>query len=270
MDENNFLLTLYFIRHQESVQNRQGFGERDTELTEEELKKEISQLVKSIENLDCILTGTLKRHTQTLERIKEEVGYNGIIIPDDRLNAVLSGQMFEQPPIETEQTYQLDRFQPGSDGLCYVELPDGREISFDPVKMGIYPFNSLYSGAYFDRDLRQAVFPGDQTLASFDEIGRRVCDFQESVIEKADKASKPLNIVVVSSCSSSGFNLEYSAFGTIGCNMSQNFGSEQRRIFPQDHDEVMVLGYTKKDLYYGRESLRPIEGNVKIKNYLKK
>ena len=79
------------------------------------------------------------------------------------------------------------------------------------------------------------------------------------------KDGKNLNIVVVSSCSANGYNLEYSSFGTIGENFLGVYGSEQRPIFPQGHDEIMILGYSKKDLTEGRIRLRAIEGNVKLK-----
>jgi hypothetical protein len=262
---NEPILTLYFLRHQQSVQNKQGFGDKDTELTEQgrESASNLSQIARAV-NPDIIMAGTLKRHEQTLQRIA--TGYKGDVVFDERLNAVFSGPLLSQPPEETQRQYNLDRFKPGKDGLCHVQLPDGREKSFDPRALGIYPFNPLYCGAYFDRDLRVVVFPDNTTLTSFDEIEKQVRSFQADLIEK--DSTKPLKIVVVSSCSASGFNLEYAAFRTIGENIFAKFGREQGPVFPQDHDEVMVLGYNKKDLVDNKKDLHAVEGNIKIVKYL--
>lgn len=263
--DNNLILTLYFLRHQQSVQNEQGFGDRDTELTEKgrESASNLSQIVRAIKP-DYLMAGTLKRHIQTLQRIRKDIMYNGNIVFDERLNAMFSGSLLKQPPEETQRKYNLGRFKPGKDGLCHVQLPDGKEKSFDPKALGIYPFNALYCGAYSDRDLREVVFPDDNTLTSFDEIEKQVRSFQLDLIEKEKNSAKPLKIVVISSCSTSGFNLEYAAFGTIGENIFAEFGKEQKPIFPQDHDEVMVLGYSKKDLADDKKDLHAVEGNIKI------
>ena len=266
--ETDRILTLYFLRHQESVQNKYGFGKADTHLTEQgrERVSNLSRLVSAIGvgNIDHILTGTLQRHHQTLGGLLERIGYHGEIIPDERLNALFSGPLLELPAAETERRYQLDRVRAGSDGLCAVELPEGRTIHFDPAKEGIYPFDPLYCGAYFDKGLRQAVFPHEPTLPSFHAIAKQARNLQGDIIRRANESPKPMHIVAISSCSPSGFNLEYATFGTVGKNMRTPFGSEGNPVFPQNHDELMVLGYTRDDASSGRKRLRAIEGNVNI------
>ena len=266
---HEYLLLLYFLRHQESEQNSDGYGEPDTSLTQNGRagSSKLVKILRSIGPVDEILTGTKKRHVQTLEQIKPKINYEGQIVPEERLNALFGGELMEVPGEVTERKYGLDKFQPGPDGL-YHDTSQGKLISFDPVKTGVFPFDPLYSAVYTNKDLRQIVFPNAQ-LTPFEDIEQKVRSFQQDIINTIRNSKPdPKKIVAIASCSPSGFNLEYAAFNTIGRNMQTPFGREQKRVFPLQHDEIMVLGYTREDLENNRNRLRPIEGNIKIDTYL--
>ncbi|NQU98671.1 histidine phosphatase family protein [Candidatus Woesearchaeota archaeon] len=268
---SDYLLTVYFLRHQESVQNKQGYGEFDTKLSKEGKRNAdiTSRLLTHIgvDNIDLLISGTLKRHKQTTQLITEKVNYEGEVLFDERIQALVHSPILENPPEQTMDKYDLHRFQRGEDSYCRVTLRDGTEVSFDPEASKVNPFDPLYSDAYFDRQIRKAVFPNNRTLPSFASIERKVRSFQRSMIERVDPL-KTQNIVLVSSCGPAGVNLEYSIFGTVGENLFESFGSEDNQLFPIQHEEMMILGYTQQDLADKRKSLRPVEGNVGIETYL--
>jgi hypothetical protein len=268
------ILTLYCIRHQESVQNKQGFGEADTELTDQgrETATDLGELINVIghEKIPFILTSDLKRTQETAEILKRSSGYKGRIIADKRLRAIFSGPLLERQSHETEEKYNLDKLKTEEDGSCWVHISDSRWImKFDPVKTGIYPFNPLYCHAYYNKSLRAAVFPYENSLTPFEEIEFKIRDLHKSFVQMAIETPKPLHIPVVGSCSIFGFMLEYAAFRTIGINMfTPPFGTEKKPVFPMDHGEMMVLGYTRQDLERLEEKLRAVEGNIGIKSYI--
>jgi len=272
------LLTVYAVRHLPSLQNVAGFGPVDSDLAAgfENYRSSLIDLVKNLsgQGLDLVVSGDLKRHKGTADVLRE-AGYKGEIIEDTRLNAVMSGQLLEQPAVVTEREYNLERFRANHYKL-YVS-PDGK-IKFDPSELGIYPFNSLYSFAYFDRRLRQLVFQNDSSLTSFQNIRGNIERYQPQLIQSVIESTSPLTVLSIGSCSPNAFNLEYCLFGTVGENLvtlsrggllrPTRFGSENRVIFPQGHDEVMVIGYRKEDLEAGRDRLVAIEGNLKIQGLI--
>jgi len=282
--KDNLLLRAYFMRHQESQQNAEGRGESDTPLTDEG-RRNARELAKVFNfpgfgPIDIVIAGTLSRHDQTLNEMLDNSGYQGEVLRDSRLNAIFgSSPLLQQPAEATVAQYDLDRLKAGEDGLHHAEDSLGK-FRFDPAALGILPFDPLYCRAYEDKRLRQLVFPGEDTLPSFDSVDTRVAGIQNELICKsAESSGRPVNVLVVSSCSPNGFNLERAAYGTIGENMSVSYsadgdvsiaryGVEGRPIFPQEHDQLMVLGYTEQDRSEGRERLRVLEGNRKIDKYL--
>lgn len=286
------LLTVYCLRHLPSNTNVQGYGPADTELIEKQsYDKAMIELVEAIgiNNIDLVIRGTLKRHRQTFDSVLGKAGYHGELIEDGSLNALISGPLVEAKGSTTEKKYNLSRFE--TNGSLYtIEIADGIKIAFDPKQMGIFPFDPLYSLAYISKPLREIVFPDEQTLASFQDIGEIVENYQTNLVKifksHLEVYSRPLTVVTISSCSADAFNLEYSHYGTVGENMVSptaskqtpdmpgtdsiiqlhrtRFGSENRLLFPQNHDEVMILGYDSKNLEEGLDKLTAFEGNIKI------
>ena len=144
------LLTTYFVRHQESVQNKQGFGPSDTDLTEEG-KQNVRDIVKlfnhvGVDNIDYIFCGDLKRHDQTLNALLDQIDFKGHIRFDEKLNAFFNHPMLEGDPEKTEKEYDLARFKRGDNGLYEIRLSDNKTLGFDPQGTGVYPFDPLYPG----------------------------------------------------------------------------------------------------------------------------
>jgi len=246
---NELQLIAQYGRHQESIQNATGKGGYNTPLTPAGINKareNVSPLLSMQPNL--IISGNLTRHEQSLDAIVKHVGGNVEVVEDERLNALFGGKIIDQDPKETEMQYQLEQY-----------MNDSR---FDAKKMKVFPFDNFYSSIYMDKAIREIVFPDETSLTSFEEIRERIVGFQNYLIEKANK--KPTKALIISSCSPAAFNLEYAAFGTIGQNIYTPFGSEHKELFPMDHDEIMILGWRTGD-----DKLHAIEGNVKLKNYLR-
>lgn len=254
------ILTVYLLRHQESEQNLKGHGDTDSDLTERG-QEEISTLVQlvnaiGVDNIDSLIAGDLKRHTQTDLLLREQTAYKGQTEIDPRLNAVVSGKLCEQPAEITEQEYDLARFA------------NTRFKGMTAEQAKVFPFDPLYSMAYLDKEIRAMVFPNEESLTTLKEIEHRIKTFQQELITSVINSSKPKTIVCVSSCSPNGFNLELAAYQTIGENMYKTSGSENRPIFPQQHDELIILGYSARDMTQGRSTLKHVDGPVKIQNYL--
>ncbi len=267
-DNDDFLLKAYFFRHQESVQNEKGHGAPDPDLTLNGKKNasDISKFIEKIgvEKIDAIIAGNLKRHDQTLKIVLNDTKYKGTIIEDPRLNAVFSGHLLENSKEISEQKYDLRKFKTKNGELYYNKESN---ILFNPIEEKIYPFDPLYCAAYFNKNLRNIVFHNEKTLTSFKIIKENIISFQKEIIGQITDTQKTRNIVIISSCSPAGFNLEYALYNTIGENMSQEYGKENNPIFPLNHDQVMILGYTRDDLNQKRKNLRPIIGNTTIKKY---
>lgn len=270
---DKLLLEAFFTRHQESQQNADEDRDWNTSLTDEG-KQSAERNAKLLDGttlgkVDIVYAGTLDRHDQSLDLMLRRSKYGGEIIHDPRFNAVQKGSpLFEDPTEVTVHRFGLDKFAPGSDGLYHAEDEFGA-LSFDPVAIGVFPFNPLYCMAYWDRRLRSLVFPGEESLRPIEEIEKDVVGVQKELIQKASSSSrKPLRVLAVSSCSPNGFGLEYAAYGTVGENIIGNYPEDGNSIFPQEHDQLMVLGYTERDLAEGRKRLRVIEGNVNINKYL--
>ncbi len=267
----NSLLNLYLLRHFPSIQNIQGYGSENTDLASREDKevKDIITLIKEVigfENIDKIILGKLERHKQSFEQIFPEGTGDIPYSQENRLTACFAGPLVENIPEQTEIEHNLKRFEAGADGLYH----DVSCKSFDPAATGVFPFDALYSGIYVDRVLRSIVFPDDTTLTSFEDIEKQVLSLHRSLIEKAVEKGKPLNILGIGSCSINGFNLEKAAYCTTGKNMLHTYGTEGRIVFPQQHNELMVLGCTEQDMNDEIAHLRAYEGNVKIANVIER
>jgi hypothetical protein len=283
MSRKENLLTVYGIRHLPSEQNVAERGPGDTKLAEgnEEYKSKLIALVEALseKGIDLVIAGNLIRHKQTTEGVLKESGYVGEVIEDTRLNAFMSGPLQENKAEDTEIQYGLHKFKPNQ-GSIY----QGSEISFDPAEMGIFPFVPLYSFAYFSRDLRKRVFPDVANLPDFDMIKHSTEEFQAGLVtllkSHLAQSSEPMRVLAISSCSAAAYNLEYSLFGTIGVNIIEKgangvyhparYGTENRALFPQQHDEVNIFCYTSEDLSRDSRRLSVIDGNVKIDALVKR
>lgn len=265
----------YCVRHLESIQNveqgkdkREGFEDTDSGLTAEgeEHAKNRPNLISIIgDKLSGVYVGKIKRQHQSLEPWVQDSGYEGDIIIDPRINAVFDGHLIQQKGEITDKQYNLGK----------------RKFTFNAKQAGVFPFDPLYSDIYVDCGKRIEVFPGyspeELELPTFAEIDDRFTGLHGDLVEKIRTVGQPQKYVVVGSCSSLGFNLEKARKGprcecpgTIGLNMLTKFGSEGKPIFPMDHDDIHIIGYTMGDMDKGYKTLRAIEGNVDLRTYVQK
>ncbi len=270
--ESERILTVYLTRHLPSEQNVAGRGPVDTPLAKgfKGIRASLVELVKKV-NPQLVISGTLQRHEQTTGKVLKKAGYVGEVEYDHRLNAVLDTPLVTKNPKKTEKKYDLLRFTPGEDGL-YEN--DGGVLKFDPEELGILPFDPLYSAAYFHIGLWPIVFSDHDWPMDNWTVDRNIKMFHRDLIKRFGNSEYPVGVVCFGSCSANALNLEYALFTSIASNLySENgsdvlrptkYGSEDRVMFPQQHDEVMTLGYTRADQKRGRERLRAIDGNVKI------
>jgi hypothetical protein len=257
MPEAN-MLTLLSMRHLPSVQNVKGRGEANTPLTE---GTDASSIAEVLKKADILLTGTLKRHTQTTNDAVEIAKYDRKIIQMPELNAALSGPLLEHPRMLTEAAYGLSHFAP-NDGDLYR----GNGVAFDPKELGIFPFDPLYCYAYWDKGLRDLVFPGDKTLKPLDKILDGVIKFQTQVLGLVEGKT---TIASIGSCSANAVNMEFATYQTVGENMVQTDANGVMRpwkyganvVFPQQHDQVMIFGNND-------HCITPVRGNTYIQELL--
>lgn len=280
-------MMLYLTRHLESTQNDKGFGEVNCELTEKGKKNAAinRQLVNAIgvKNIDWVISGDYIKHKETTRGILEGTGYDGPIVFDSRLVSIPAGPILEDSPEKVEKDYNLGIFNPEAgferikmeDGriityegnLCNVEIPDFGVVSFDPKEEGVFPFNQYFRG-YIDEGVKRAVFPHDtQTFPSFDKVRDDVKNFHEELVEKVRENDKPLAVLGVGSMSINALVFEYALRQTVAENARGKFNGMP--IYPQGHNDVMVMGYTQEDLVECRNHLRPITCNVPIDKYVK-
>jgi len=60
---------------------------------------------------------------------------------------------------------------------------------------------------------------------------------------------------------------EYAMHQTAAINARGEFNGKP--LYPQGHNDVMVLGYSNEDAIQGRNCLRPIACNTNIEEYVK-
>jgi hypothetical protein len=230
----------YFVRHQQSEQNKQGFGFPDTSLSPEGQAGARQQAARWLAlEPDLIIAGSLKRHQETLDILLRTAGKDLPFKEDYRLNAFFDSPLLTLPAKETEEAYGLRRFKEG--------IPTSHGI-LNAKDAKVFPFDPLYCQAYLDKELRGIVFPGDRTLIPFSEIETRVKGFQEDL-----KVSGARRVLLISSCSATAYNLEYAAFGTIGERIRECYGSENKPLFPQQHDEMAIIGIGGDGKVYVKE-----------------
>ncbi|HIH38766.1 hypothetical protein J4460_03240 [Candidatus Woesearchaeota archaeon] len=249
---------IYLLRHLPSLQNRQGHGGYNTPLAEcSEEREKLLAFIHSLGTIDLLVSGTLDRHLGTTNAIIEDIHYEGTTLFDNRLNAVLNSPLTEKSAEETTKRFHLDRFAPDADGVYRRE-----GIAFDPGEMGIFPFDPLYCRAYLSRQLREEVFPDEQTLPSFDTLTFKTREVYSRLIEavKRFQSNPPMVILSVGSCSSNALLIEYATQRTIGEIIVQPDGDgifrpgivygdpalippsvPRNPLFPQQHGQVSAL-----------------------------
>ncbi|MFH1054094.1 MAG: histidine phosphatase family protein [Candidatus Woesearchaeota archaeon] len=266
---------MYCLRHQETVMNALGYGKEDTDLTSKG-RKDIDKYVAMIEaigvhNIHTIFTGKLPRHQQTTSGLLEGIGlYKGKIVHDERLNAMIGGDLFEEPdPRVIEARYNLQRFKHGEDGLYHGEF-EGQPLCFDPEREFVLPWEFYCTGTV-DKVLRRFIFQHECPLSSFDEIDTKARSFQREIASRIHSDER-FRAVSIGSCSAIGPNLELAKYGTIGENIvhypfgdvspkeieayQKGKGKFGERLYPQEHDEFSVFYLAKEDIDQKRERFR--------------
>lgn len=262
LDEQE-ILRVYALRHLQSFDNLRGFGENDSGITEQGkiVIDDVIALIDQIgvDNIDMIMRGDLKRHRESFDQLIERISYEGETLTDERLNALYKCPLNDDDGEITEREHDLARFKAEKDYTI-----DGKQFKFNPENTGVFPFDPHYSSVYVDRKLRELVFPNNTTLRTFENIEERTRSFQEGLIEFLKH--KPMNVLLIGSCSSLAFNREYAEHGTIGENQVDY--EKGNLHFPLDHGELIVFGYSKRDLEKERTRLHLVQGNIKIMDYL--
>ncbi|MCA9485905.1 MAG: hypothetical protein KC506_03615, partial [Nanoarchaeota archaeon] len=131
----DMLLKVYLLRHQESVKGEDNSREYDADLAEagKNGSIEVARHISKLGKIDSVLAGSLKRHKKTGEILIPERK----IYQDKRLNAIPRTKFLEtQNPRDIEETYDLARFSPSSDGLYHGLDAEGQPIDFNPATLG--------------------------------------------------------------------------------------------------------------------------------------
>jgi hypothetical protein len=246
---------VYCFRHQESLMNALGYGNENSPLTNEGRSKagNVRAMIDTI-GIDRIITGNILRHVQTLDelRIPEKIP----VIQDEKLNAIVGGYLFEEPDKrKVEERYKLSRFKADETGLYHAS-----EFVFDPEREQIFPFG-IYCSAIVDRRLRELVFGEDDPLTPFEDIEKRVKDFQTNLRKKIS-SDRQSTLACIGSCSSLGFIYEFAKYGTIGENIV-DLETRDSRLYPQGHEEFSVLYLNPNE-----ERMRLHLARQPIKDYL--
>lgn len=255
LNADDIAVKVYCLRHQESWMNRDGHGDESSSLTPEGKQEaaDLSAIVRAIEPIDVVVSGTLPRHEQTTEQMLVGTGYSGPVNKDPGLNAVFHGPLVEEEDKKKiEKKYNLSRFQPDRDGFHYVSV-DGKPLSFNPEAEQIYPFG-LYCSAFVDRQLRRLVFPSEHQLPSFEALRNSVAGFNKRLFKTVSEQNvgKPKTYLLLGSCSALAFLYEDALYHTTGENLIPRNGSkinhQSARLYPQLHNEIAILYATIPDI----------------------
>ncbi|MCA9485765.1 MAG: hypothetical protein KC506_02890, partial [Nanoarchaeota archaeon] len=129
---------------------------------------------------------------------------------------------------------------------------------FNPATLGIYPFDKFTCRVHLNKRLRDLIFPKDKTL---EKVTQDVTSFHKDLIKNRGQ------VLAIGSGSSNELLAEYAQYGTIGEHILNYVSPTKQRIFSQQPNEIITLGYTSRDLEESRERLRLLEKNVPIQNY---
>ena len=263
-------LTIYLLRHQESVKSLDGSRDYDTPLAiaGRESAYKIAKVLPHLGRIDEILSGSLQRHIETAQIFQKSIR-NPILIdvPDRRLNAIPRSHFLAEDAPTAEKDYRLNEYAPGADGLYHGLDREGKEISFNPINLGIYPFDKFTCRVHLNKRLRDIIFPQDTTR---EMVESDILDLNRKLIKQAKRMNMPLNLLIVGSGSINALLAEYESYETIGEKIIDYHANQKSPIFTQKSDELMVLAYTQEDMNTGRNRLRLIQDNMKIRDYIKK
>lgn len=260
-------MTIYLMRHQDSEKGTGRYRAYDAPLATHG-KAAASALVPLLSHLhmiDRVLCGTLSRQVENAEIYRNGLGVPLPLELDSSLNAVPRAPFFEIPGSETaEKDYGLEKYKAGVDGLYHGLDAQGRAIEFNPVALGIYPFDKFVCRANLNKRLRDMIFPYDKTL---EQVERDIRGLHADLISKVQRNEKQLTILAVGSGSSNELMAEYAQYGTIGEHIIDYLSPIKKPIFTQKPNEMIVLTYNAPDLEMHRTRLRLAEKNIDVERY---